>query len=715
MQYDYSNFVIEENKLSKAYLQIQGITCTGCIIKIENSLKKQKQIKSARINFSTNRLEVIWNGDKNYINEIIGLIEKLGYKGEPFEYSNYLEKEQNRIKNLLIAVGVSGFASTNIMLFSVALWAGYFEGMEEQSKNLFNWLSLIIGVPAIIFCGKTFFVSGFNALKNFSTNIDVPISVGIILTTLISIQETFLNGKYVYFDSAIMLEFFLLLGRYFEAKTLGRAKEYASQLLQNQQEMVKVISDGKITIISPKQVQIGMEVLVPAGEKISVDGVVIFGVSEIDKSLISGEVLPEKIQVGSKVLSGTINLSASIKIRVEADYQNSFLANLIKIIEGAEKNKDKFTTFAEKTIKIYTPTIHILALFTFLGWVFIGHIAWQAAALIAVSVLIVTCPCALGLAVPVAHTIATALLFKHGVIRKSQDSLEKLSSISKIVFDKTGTLTKGELKLINTEAISKEDINLASSIAGSSNHIISRAIFALNNKVKVATKVKEILGLGLEAKINNKKILLGSAEFVGAKNTGEGKVVIYLKKPSSPLVEFIFSDELKPDAKQVIQGLKNDGYKLCIISGDNKENTSKIASEVGIDEFYFAKKPEEKFNLINSFKENLLMVGDGLNDLPAISASLVSISFASGSNITQKTSDFIIQGKNLEPLYLTIKTAKRTIGVIKQNIGLSLLYNVFAVPLAVSGLINPFLAAVMMSISSLTVTLNSFKIKRIKN
>ena len=711
---DISEFVVsEKDGANSISLMVQGMHCAACVWLIESILKKQQNVITARINLSKKTLFLRFSGDKKTGNDLVKLIHEIGYKLLPFdeEVLNSSEKKYN--DSILRALAVAGFGAGNIMLFSLSLWFSDALEMGVNTRNLLHFFSSLIALPVIIFSSRPFFSSAWKSIKQGYPNMDLAISIAIFLACVVSLLETFRSASHVYFDSAVMLIFFLLIGRYLDVKARKKAFAVATEFTMLSASFGRVEEDSKIKILSSRQLLEDMILVVAAGEKIAADGVVIEGESEVDTSLITGESLPKKIIKNSEVFAGTINLAQPLKIRITKSPQNSLLAEIIRLSEEAEIKKNHYIRIADYLSKFYTPAVHLIAFATFLFWFKNG---WEVALMNATAVLIITCPCALALAVPIVQTIVISNFIKKGILVKSGEALEKLRETDVIVFDKTGSLTIGAPKLVKIIAPETQFdyIKLAASLTKNSRHPIAQAISASYDGELFELQVEENQGLGLSANFENKILRLGRKEFCGIKNdfeNAENLLSCFMKFGEEEII-FFFSDEIKSDARAVIERLKSDNKKIILLSGDSENVVQDVAQKLGIAEFYFAQTPVSKVQFLEKLKANnqkFVMIGDGLNDAPALSLSYVSISFSRASDIAQNIADVVIQGEKLMPIIDLFYSSKKALSLMKQNLLIALVYNLVAVPYAIAGHVVPLIAAIAMSSSSLLVLFNSLR------
>jgi Cu2+-exporting ATPase len=714
-QADVSHFVDHDVKdgSNRLYLMVDGMRCASCAWAIESALNSENNV-NARINLSTKRLVVTWKGAAEKGNALVAKVTALGYRFTPFDAGAQKSAEASEEKFLLKCIAVSGFASGNIMLFSLALWFSSHDGMDVATRDMMHWVSGLIALPAIIYSGIPYYISAWNALRRGHTNMDVPISLAVILATAMSILETFRHGDYVYFDSATMLLFFLLIGRYLDKKARGQARAAAQDLLAMMQGFA-TIREGQTTRSIPiRDVMAGMQLVVAAGEKIAADGEVTSGISDVDTSLITGETIPQPVQTGTKLFSGTVNITAPIEVKVSAASEHSLLADIIRLMENAEQGQANYVRLADRVAHYYTPVVHILALAAFLGWLAAG-MAWQPALMIATTVLIITCPCALGLAVPAVQVLASSRLFRQGMLLKSGDALERLAAIDTVVFDKTGTLTLGRPQLANRESISDHDLQLAASLAAHSRHPLSQAVAKAWQGNILPMAITEEPGKGLSATYEGETIQLGRRSWCGDDDAAsDATLELWLAAEGSPPVRFTFTDMLRVDAKDVVAKLQQKGLHIVLLSGDRMEVVQSVAQTLGISDFAAAVTPIEKSARIKALSEQgrrVLMVGDGLNDAPSLASAYVSISPSSAIDITQNAADIVFQGEKLRAITEAYFIACASTKLVKQNFVLSIAYNIIAVPAAVLGYVTPLIAAVAMSSSSLIVVANAMRLK----
>ncbi len=700
-------------------LAVDGLQCGACVWLIESVLAKEPGVLVGRVNMTTRRLRLSWQGSDQDADRLVGRIEALGYRLVPFDLSALAAMQDRTGRMLLRSLAIAGFAAGNVMLISIGIWAGQSGaigdgGIGPATVSLLHWVSALVAMPAIAYAGRPFFASALAALRHRRTNMDVPISLGVLLVTGMSLTETIAGGAHTYFDSAITLLFFLLVGRVLDHRARGQARATAEQLLALRTTDVAVIQpDGTIRRVGQEQVAEGDRILVAAGERIGVDGVLENGAALLDSSLVTGESLPVNAEPGAAVFAGTLNLGATLTIRATATGGATLLAECVRLIEAAETRRGRFVVIADRVAKRYAPAVHLCALLTFLWWFFgVGVPAGQAL-LTASAVLIITCPCALALAVPAVQVVATGRLFRGGMLLKSATALERLAEVDTVVFDKTGTLTEPLLALLETpDAL---DLHLAATLAVSSRHPLARSLVAAAGAVVPADGVIEFSGQGLSRSTPDGEVRLGSRTFCGVGDAPSAGPEMWLTRPGAVPVRFCFGERPRQDAVAVIQQLLAMGLRVKLVSGDHADQVARIASALGISDWRAGCTPVEKVSLIEgggAEGQKILMVGDGMNDSPALAAASVSASPSTAADVSQTVADLVFQGAKLEPVVIALQTARQAKAVMRQNLALSIGYNAIMVPLAIAGWVTPWLAAAAMSSSSLLVMANSLRLHK---
>lgn len=692
---------------------MDGVRCARCIGHIENALNTSDSVDQARVNFSTGRLALSWSGDRAYGDQLLGKVENLGYPISALA-KTASDSDKKPHRPLLKALAVAGFAMGNMMLISITLWVTGSSDMGAATRDLFHWVQALIALPTVLYAGRPFFSSAYGALRCGRTNMDVPISLALILAPALSIMETITHGDYVYFDSAVMLLFFLLIGRYLEAEARGRARSAASDLMQHFTGTAHRVEGNQLVATPIRDLRAGMVVRVAAGGRIPLDGHILKGEADIDTSLITGESVPAFGSIGDVVYGGTTVGTGSVDIEIDGASEKSLLSEIIRLMEVAEQGHGHYVRLADRAAALYTPLVHSLALITFLIWTLGLGAAWQPALITALTVLIITCPCALGLAVPVVQVLTSTWLFKQGILLKSGDALERLAAIKQVVYDKTGTLTMGQPRLIRHSGTAG-DLALAAALAQHSHHPLCQALGVATNPLMVDfSDIVEHPGKGIEARLKRRTVRLGSADFIGAKpdpKTRSSQVWFQVEGRSA--ICFCFEDALRPDANIVVGALSSLSGGQSLLSGDRSNVVARTAQATGLDTYFAEQSPKDKVAQLEKQQANLgpaLMVGDGLNDAAALSTAYVSMSPSSALDISQQASDIVFQGKSLRPVLQVYEAAKVSTRLVKQNFGLAVAYNLVAIPLAMMGHVTPMLAAIAMSGSSILVIGNAFRL-----
>ncbi|CDO59015.1 Type cbb3 cytochrome oxidase biogenesis protein CcoI; Copper-translocating P-type ATPase [Candidatus Phaeomarinobacter ectocarpi] len=696
---------------------VDGVHCGGCVKRVERAVNGLEGVANGRLNLSTKRLTVVFEQAMVRPREIVSAIVGAGYGARPYDPKTLETQQARDEKELITCVGVAGFAAANVMLLSVSVWAGHSGGMEAATRDMFHWISGLIAMPAIAYAGRPFFRSAVSALRVGAMNMDVPISLAVLLAAGMSLAETIAGAKHVYFDASIMLLFFLLIGRTLDMKMRGRAALAAQNLLALRADAATVIDDDGVARAMPVEaLKPGMVVAVATGQRIAADGVVEEGRSDLDTSLITGETAPVAVAPGADVFAGTLNMSGPLRVRVTKGDEATLLSEIVRLMEAAEQGRDTFVRIADRAARVYAPAVHILAAATFIGWMLLGGLAWDGSLKIAIAVLIITCPCALGLAVPVVHVVASGRLLSRGVLLKSSDALERLAEVDTLVFDKTGTLTHGRLALDDAD-VDRTALERAATLARASTHPLSRALAQAAGVGPQGDDVSEHPGQGLMGTVDGQAARLGSAAFVGGIDATENDATgpeIWFRCGDAAPVRFGFLDGLREDASAVIEWAADRGMKIVLLSGDRPATVEAVAREAGVSNFAGGLLPQDKIARLEELAgqgAKVLMVGDGLNDAPALAAAHVSMSPASGADVSQAAADLVFQGQELAPVTVALDVARGSQRLVLENFGLSLAYNVVAVPIAVAGYVTPLIAAIAMSSSSILVTANAIRLR----
>ena len=699
------------HKDAQIALSLPTIHCSACISTVEKALAAVPGVRSARVNLTLRRATV--EADAAILPEqLVKVLEGAGYEAHELDAGTLSVTQNDRAgRDLLMRMAVAGFAMMNVMLLSVAVWSG----ATDATRDLFHWISAAIALPTLAFSGVPFFKSAWAALRAQRLNMDVPIVLALVLALVTSLWETALSGHHAYFDATVALVFFLLTGRYLDHRTRAIARSAAQELSALEVPRAIALRDGAEVQLPVAELRIGDLILVRPGGRMPVDGVIADGRSEIDRSLLTGETLPVFAEPGRAVSAGEVNLTGPLTIRATAVGRDTSLHRMADLVAIAESGRSRYTSLADSAAKLYAPGVHILAALSFVGWYLYS---WdvRTALNIAAAVLIITCPCALGLAVPAVTTAASGRLFRKGMLIKDATALERLAQVDTVVFDKTGTLTAGTPELTNLAAHDTSDIAIALALAEMSSHplAISLANAARSAGITPArvADLAEVPGYGTQGIWQGQRVRLGRATWTGA--TPGAETTAWLAIGDAAPRAFTFTDRLRPGAANAVQHLMRQGKRVILMSGDTEPVVAALAARLGIAEWKADALPADKAARIAELQaegQHVLMVGDGLNDTAALTAADVSISPASALDAARVASDIVLLGSDLEPIADALTTAQSAIRRIRENFNIATLYNIIAVPVAVIGLATPLVAALAMSISSITVSLNALRLK----
>jgi Cu2+-exporting ATPase len=674
--------------------------------KVERGLAALPGVASARVNLSA-RLVTVEHEASLDGRDLVQALADLGYEAQPRR--DDLAPRHSAARSLLAPLAVAGFAAMNVMLLSVSVWSG----AEGSTRDLFHWISAAIGVPAIAYAGRPFFASAWSAVKHGRTNMDVPISLGVIIATGLSLYETVRHGEHAWFDGALMLLTFLLMGRVLDAMMRDRARAGVDALLsQAAQGAMVVATDGALAWVEAQALVPGMVMRIAAGERLAADGEIVSGRSRFDQSLLTGESAPVSLETGDRALAGTLNLQAPVDVRVSHAGHDTTLAEIARLMEASAQNRSRYVRVADRAARLYAPAVHSLAALTVVGWLLSGASLYTAL-VTGVAVLIITCPCALGLAVPVAQVVASGSLMRAGIMVKGGSALERLASVDRALLDKTGTLTLGKPVADSAAlaSLSPRDAGIGLALASHSRHPLSRALAAALAGHGFAAvpldDVRETAGEGVFGEWHGRQVALRRPERANG-------IAVVLDIEGEPARLISFADRLRPDAGAALDQLAALGIEASILSGDRPEAVAEVARETRLTAQGDA-RPADKQAFVGRLRSEgrkVLMVGDGLNDGPALAAADASMAPGSASDVGLQAADMVFVQDSLLALPRAIRAARRTMAVVRQNFGLAIGYNVLAVPLAVTGFVTPLVAAVAMSTSSLVVVANSLRLAR---
>ncbi|MCE9678458.1 cadmium-translocating P-type ATPase [Shewanella sp. AS1] len=716
------DFVHQNADINSTSLTIEGITCAACAWLIEHKLKSVDGIASIKVNTTTERAQLSWYPDKIKLSEILTLISRIGYQASPYQVDEQEQSSKRNSRKFLLRLGLAGFATMQVMMFALALYSDHFTYLDAEFRDYFRWVSMIFASPVVFYSAQPFYFSAVRAMLSGRLNMDVSVSLAICGAYIASCIATVTGQGEVYFESVSMFTFFLLLGRYFEQNARQKASISANNLHKLIPLTAHLLDDtGQCSEVPAKRLRIGDRILVKPGDVIAADGEIISGESAVNEAMLTGEQMPITKIAGSQVFAGTINVDHPIEVRITAIGQDQLIAEIMRLQEAASNNKPKVALYVDTISNYFTWTILVIAAITYLVW----KTYWPEDAFwVTLSVLVATCPCALALATPTAVTCATGLFTRIGVVIKKTGVFEKLPLINHVVFDKTGTLTCGSMSVASTQIYNEMNetqvLAIAAALEAHSLHPIARAFEIYRQPNLLATESQNSAGAGISGVIRGQKYVIGSGDYIsrhiGCKPLSSSEQTIYLADAHKLIARFELSDVIRDEAKSAVSALKQLGCKLAIASGDSSEHVNQVAKAVGIETVYKGLSPQGKLSLIESLQQQgkLAMFGDGINDAPVLAGANLSIAMGSGAAITKNSADMILLGDQLSRFSDAIKIAKLSGKIIKQNLYWALGYNLFIIPLAVTGHVLPYIAAIGMSASSLIVVLNSLRLLKVR-
>src|SRR3954454_20233399 len=710
---DLALFVQHRDGTAHIDLAVEGVACAACIRKIESSVRRLPGVVEARLNFTNRRLAVEWDEHELAAADLIAALEGIGYRAHPFEPERAEAEEARHMRWLVKCLAVAGFAAMNIMLLSVSVSSG--TAMTQETRDLFHWLSALIALPAGAYAGQPCFQSAWRAIRTRQLNMDVPISLGVILALGMSLVETATHQHHAYFDSATMLLFFLLCGRTLDHAMRRKTRAIAGNLAALKAEFAHRFDGTEVVRVPAAALRTDDRLLVRPGDRVPADGVVLSGVSEIDESLVTGEPARRPVSTGAVVHAGAVNFSGTLTMRVTAAGAGTLLDEVERLLDKAVTARAPYVRLADRAARMYAPVVHATAALTLLGWLAAGATIHDSI-VTAIAVLVITCPCALALAIPAVQVVASGALFRSGVILNAGDAIERLSEIDTVIFDKTGTLTLPEPRVANAAEIAPDLLECAARLALSSRHPLAAAVAREARERVPFEGAAEEPGQGVRAMIAGSEARLGSTAFCGIEQhaPAEFAASTITFSHAGRTVVLVVRQTLRPDAVETVVALRARGLDLVILSGDRPEAVRPIAARLGIPDWRGGLKPAEKIAAIEALKRegrHVLMVGDGLNDAPALAAAHVSLSPISAADITRAQADAVFLGERLGPVVDAVTVAQRVRRLMQQNLWLAVLYNAAAVPVAIAGLATPLIAAAAMSGSSILVTLNALRVR----
>ncbi|HHF2938681.1 TPA: heavy metal translocating P-type ATPase [Vibrio diabolicus] len=708
-----SEFVRNRENVSEVTLSLEGVSCAACAWLIEKQVSNTAGLVSIRVNTTTNRALLAWDNTQVRLSELLSVIHKLGYKAAPFEADKQEASYHRMMKQYLYRLGIAGLATMQVMMLAVALYLEVFGDLEPEFKNYFRWVSLIFATPVLLYSALPFYLNAWRSIKGRTLGMDVPVSIALIFAYVASLIATVTEQGEVFFESISMFTFFLLVGRFLEMRARRKAAAASGNLLKLIPAIATTLDGEQIPV---KTLKVGDRIRVLPGEHIPADGKVISGRIHIDESMLTGESVHVVKREGDAVYAGTLNGDESFELEVMSSKADSMVSNIVRLQDEAQHSKPKIAEIADVVARYFVGAILIISAGTWFYW---HQTKPDDAFWIMLSVLVATCPCALSLATPTALTCATSRMGNFGILLRKGHVFETLCKINHLVVDKTGTLTKGDIEICDTKVLSdlpKEDcLSLAAALEAHANHPIARSFASYANDDFVVYEVQNVIGSGIEGIWNGKIVKIGSAVFVQGKESDESHAV-YLSVDGEHVASFYYRDPIRKESKAFVQRFADAGIKTTLLTGDSLSNARPVANEIGIDHVVASAKPEDKLAYLKSLDEDsiTMMVGDGINDAPTLAGAHLSVAMGGGTDVAKASADMTLLGDNLEKLLEARLLALRTRKIIRENLAWSLGYNLLILPLAVAGLVAPYIAVVGMSASSIIVVSNSLRLLKEK-
>ncbi len=713
----------ESAQIKQVSLIIEGIVCAACIWLNEQYLRQLPGIVEVGINYSTHRASIKWDNNAIKLSEILEAISKIGYLAHPYDPQTQQQIYENQRKQLIRQIGIAGLFGMQIMMFALALYGGEWWGISDHFRTFFRWISLFLATPILLFSARPFFKGAWTDLRHRRAGMDVPVTLGLTLAFSASCYNTWTGESDVYFDSVAMFVFLLLSVRLFELSARKKAAEKIEALTNLTPTMTnRLLADGSIEVVPTVELQLDEHFLVKPGEVIPTDGELVSETALVDEALLTGEPHAVTKQKGDIVIGGSYNLEQPIQLRVHKLGQDTILSGIKRLIEQAQGFKPNVAKLADKVASIFVMALLLLVIVAGIFW-------WQIdpskMLQVVVATLVVTCPCALSLATPASLSAAIGSLTRDGMLVARSHALEVMPQVDTVIFDKTGTLTTGILSLQKQIDADKQQSALNRQLAHSlelhSEHPVARALVDTQLEKFEVKSLKNVTGQGIQGDINNTTYFIGNTTFI--ENVAEipqgielddAMQVVHLAKHGKWLACFCFTDPLKPDAFDTVRALQQAGIDTRILSGDREAYVAAIAGQLGVENFDAEQLPDDKLNQVKALQSaghKVAMVGDGINDAPVLSASDLSISLSMGTDLARANSDLVINGVHLKPIRDALFITTKMMRIIRQNFAWAIAYNIVAVPFSMAGMIQPWLAAIGMSVSSLIVVLNALRLR----
>lgn len=715
-----ADFVSENAQHHKEILlSIDGVSCAACVWLIEKQLYKQPGVITIEVNITTHRALLVWDASVVKLSHLLTILHQLGYKAAPFEINTQEQQYQQTMQHYLYKLGVAGIATMQVMMLAIALYFDVFEQSDNNFQHYLRWISLFVATPVLLYSALPFYHNAWRNIKTLTLGMDVPVSIALLSAYSTSLYATITTQGEVYFESISMFVFFLLLGRYLEMRTRRHAAVMSANLLKLVPAMATLVSGEQVAAKTLKKSDI---VTVLPGEYLPADGVIIQGSTTIDESMLTGESLAVKRTKNDTVFAGTLNGNGNITIQVSCNSKDTCISNIVRLQDHALYSKPQIALIADNIARYFIGVILLIALATWLYW---HAYQPQDALWITVAVLVATCPCALSLATPTALTCSTAMLSRLGLLVRRGHVLETLCKVNHVIVDKTGTLTEGNIQLVTTKIFGQysisEVLTYAAELERYANHPIAKCFMPYQLKTPLFDHVDNIIGDGLSGMINHQQWRIGKYDFVNNNQTPTDHLInikypsdysIWLSCDNHIVAAFKIEDPLRKKSKQLINTWKQQGIKVTMLTGDNSIHAQRVAQQLDIDHFCANMTPINKLDFLQKIPATdiSLMIGDGINDAPVLAGAHLSIALNSGTDIAKSSADVVLLGDNLLSIITARQLALRTRNIIRENLAWALGYNLIILPLAVTGLVTPYIAVIGMSVSSMIVVSNSLRL-----
>ncbi len=718
----------DEDGLYEINLIIEGIHCSACVWLNEKVLHKTAGVMDANINYTNNKAKILWDPEVINLSQIIETIRSIGYNAYPYDPVLQEERASKTRKSYYLRILVAVFGSMNIMWLAVAHYAGYFSGIQQSFKDILNVAEFVLATPVLFYSGSIFFKGAYYGYKNRIVNMDTLVASGALSAYIYSIYAMVSQRGEVYFDSVAMIITFVLVGKYLEVLSKKHAVDTLDGIMGSTPTEVTAVKDNVKSLVSIENIIVGDIIELKPGEKVAIDGKIISGEASFDESSLTGENEPVFKKTGDEILSGSICLDSVVRYQATADASSSLLTSIVSLLEESITKKPRLEQLANTVSGYFSTIILLIALLTFAGWYFYSD-SFEQALIIGISVIVIACPCALGLATPMASLVGIGMAAKRGILFKEATFLETMAKSDILAVDKTGTLTQGKPSVMKAEFFEGFDPELLLALVHSSNHPISKGIENYLHEKHEALKplalhdIKSVEAKGIKARYKERSLSGGNAELLRTvmkdiqPDTDSENSLFFFTIDDALVARFELSDTIREGAKEAIENIQNLGIKVVMLTGDHAQSAQKVAAQVGISEVHAKLLPQEKSAIIDQYHKNghvVVMAGDGINDAIALASSDIAIAMGNGADVAINVSDVVLLDEKPQSIFEAYEISIRTFKAVKENLGFSLLYNTVAVPLAMMGYVNPLVAALSMSLSSLVVVGNSMRIKSLK-